>query len=241
MSRLSNAMPSAPRGTHFDAWWVCQGRWVEEPNQRRGGVSGVKILQQDDPTQPLLFCKRQSGHLYHSLWHPWGRPTILREQQAYQAFSRLGIKVPHVVYCGARKQRGQWQALLVTEALEEGFTSLDRWYENTPSDKQNMPVHHAILRELGTTLARLHLSHWQHGCCYPKHLFIRIQPPESENAQIDIALLDLEKSRRRWRVRDAARHDLGQLWRHRGPMREADWNVLQDAHDRALAGKNTGA
>ena len=241
MRKLSNALPSAKRGERFDAWWARQGSWVEEPNQRRGGVSGVKILQQGDPRQPILYCKRQTGHLYHSLRHPLGRPTILREHQAYQSFLGLGITVPQVVYCAARKQRGQWQALLVTEALGEGFTSLDRWYENTPAHKLDAPVHHAILRELGTTLARLHLSRWQHGCCYPKHLFVRTQPPESENVRIEIALLDLEKSRRRWRVRDAARHDLGQLWRHRGPMREVDWNVLLEAHDRALASASSGA
>ena len=164
MRKLSNALPSAKRGERFDAWWARQGSWVEEPNQRRGGVSGVKILQQDDPHQPILYCKRQTGHLYHSLRHPLGRPTILREHQAYQSFLGLGITVPQVVYCAARKQRGQWQALL-----------------------------------------------------------------------------DLEKSRRRWRVRDAARHDLGQLWRHRGPMREVDWNVLLEAHDRALASASSGA
>ena len=94
---------------------------------------------------------------------------------------------------------------------------------------------------LGPTPARLPLSRWQHGCCYPKHLFVRTQPPESENVRIEIALLDLEKSRRRWRVRDAARHDLGQLWRDRGPMREVDWNVLLEAQDRALARASSGA
>lgn len=241
MSGLSKAKHSVPRGSHFDDWWGCCGDWVEPPNQRRGGVSGVKTLRPDDPTRPLLFCKRQTGHLYHSLRHPWGQPTILREQQAYLSFRGLGIKVPNIVYCGARKQRGQWQALLVTEALGEGFTSLDRWYENTPSHMLDAPVHLALLRQLGVTLASLHLSHWQHGCCYPKHVFVRVRPTESEDAQIEIAFLDLEKSRRRWRARDAARHDLGQLWRHRGPMGEADWNVLLDAHDRALVAARLGA
>ena len=93
MSVLSNATPSAPQAAHFDTWWACQGSWVEEPNQRRNGVSGVKILQQDDPTRPRLYCKRQTGHLYHSLRHPLGRPTILREHQAYESFLGLGITV----------------------------------------------------------------------------------------------------------------------------------------------------
>ena len=228
-----------PQGSHFDYWWERQGKWVEPPNQRRGGESGVQILQQDDSAQPLLYCKRQVEHLYRSIFHPWGRPTILREQLAYQSFERFGIKVPRIVYCGARKHGRQWQALLVTEALETGFVSLDRWYDSIPIEKHDSSTSHAVFRELGATLARLHLSGWQHGCCYPKHLFVRVLTLENENTRIEVALLDLEKSRRRWRMREAARHDLNKLWRHRGTIREADWNFLLDAHDRFLVSTTT--
>ena len=47
------------QASSFDYWWERQGRWVEPPNLRRGGESGVQVLQQSDPTQPLLYCKRQ--------------------------------------------------------------------------------------------------------------------------------------------------------------------------------------
>ena len=236
MSMIDDAISLAPRVSDFNYWWERQGLWVEPPNQRRGGESGVQVLQQSDPTRPLLYCKRQVGHLYRSFLCPWGRPTILREQLAYQSFERVGIKVPRIVYCGARKQGGQWRALLITEALETGFVSLDRWYESTPSDKLGVPVHRAVLRQLGSTLARVHRAGWQHGCCYPKHLFVRVQLTENESPRIEVALLDLEKSRRRWSIRNAARHDLGQLWRHRGPMSDVDWDFLLNAHNRGLAG-----
>ncbi|HAF92779.1 MAG TPA: InaA protein, partial [Pseudomonas sp.] len=29
----------------FQRWWEAQGEWVEEPNQRRDGESGVKRLR----------------------------------------------------------------------------------------------------------------------------------------------------------------------------------------------------
>ncbi|MFZ3206922.1 MAG: lipopolysaccharide kinase InaA family protein, partial [Pseudomonas sp.] len=28
----------------FEQWWQLQGEWVEEPNHRRGGESGVQRL-----------------------------------------------------------------------------------------------------------------------------------------------------------------------------------------------------
>ncbi|WP_315292214.1 lipopolysaccharide kinase InaA family protein, partial [Ectopseudomonas oleovorans] len=51
---------------------------------------------------------------------------------------------------------------------------------------------------------------------------------------VDIALLDLEKSRRRWRVASASRRDLGQLDRHRGAMPDADMSYLHQAYQQAL-------
>lgn len=173
-----------------------------------------------------MYCKRQSGHIYRSLRHPWGRPTILRELQAYRALSCLGIRTPNILYCAARKHSGQWQALLITEALQ-GFVSLEQWYEqdHEPSLKQ------LILQRLAVTLVRLHLGGWQHGCCYAKHIFVKAH----SDGDVDIALLDLEKSRRRWRASSAARRDLSQLGRHRGAMPEADMLYLRQAYQQVLS------
>jgi tRNA A-37 threonylcarbamoyl transferase component Bud32 len=215
--------------TEFDRWWNSSGIWVEPANKRRGGESGVQLLQQRDSTRPSLYCKRQVGHTYRALLHPFGRPTILRELQAYRAFARLGIKTPNVVYCAARQQNGNWQALLVTEALQ-GFVSLEQWY----AGKNSAALAKAILRELAATLARLHLAGWQHGCCYPKHIFVKSKEHEDGAVMIEIALLDLEKSRRRLRVKNAARRDLGQLGRHRGNMPESDLLFIHQAYQQAL-------
>ena len=54
----------------FEQWWNTQGEWVEPPNLRRDGESGVQRLQAR--RGGLLYCKRQIGHLYRSLWHPLG-------------------------------------------------------------------------------------------------------------------------------------------------------------------------
>jgi len=217
--------------TEFDRWWNSSGIWVEPANQRRGGESGVQLLQQRDSARPPLYCKRQTGHTYRTLMHPLGRPTILRELQAYRAFARLGIKTPNVVYCTARQQHGNWQALLVTEALQ-GFVSLEQWYTSNSS----AALTKTVLRQLAATLARLHLAGWQHGCCYPKHIFVKAQPDKNGAMAIEIALLDLEKSRRRLRIKDAARRDLGQLGRHRGNISETDLLFIHQAYQQALNG-----
>jgi len=229
MGVLTGRAATRTPDTQFDRWWNSTGTWVEPANRRRGGESGVQLLRPRDPSHLPLYCKRQIGHTYRSLLHPLGRPTVLRELEAYRALARLGIKTPNLVYCAARHQHAQWQALLVTEALQ-GFVSLEQWYaqDSAPALKQQ------VLRQVASTLARLHLARWQHGCCYPKHLFVKLRPSESGETQIEIALLDLEKSRRRWQSKQASRHDLGQLLRHRGSIPQADVLFVQQAHRQAL-------
>ena len=48
----------------FDYYWSQRGEWVEEPNVRRGGESGVQRIVGRDGQ--LLYAKRQTGHIYRS-------------------------------------------------------------------------------------------------------------------------------------------------------------------------------
>lgn len=216
--------------SEFDRWWHSPGQWVEPANQRRGGESGVRLLLRSDPQRSLLYCKQQTGHLYRSVRYPFGRPTILRELQAYRAFARIGIRTPNLVYCAARQEWGNWQALLVTEALQ-GFVSLEQWYACTENRGRDL----VVLTQLAQTLACLHRSSWQHGCCYPKHIFVKPVVGRDGAPAAEIALLDMEKSRRRWFARNASRHDMGQLERHWGSMPAAGMLTLQDAYRSAFA------
>ena len=230
-SDLRQDWRSAPPGTEheFEHWWNRQGQWVEPENRRRGGNSGVQLLRRDDQRLPALFCKRQTGHLYRSLRHPAGRPTVLRELRAYQAFTRLGIRTPKLVFGGAREHAGQWQALLVTEVLD-GFVSLDRWYAGAPS----AVLVEAVLARLAESLARLHRARWQHGCCYPKHIFVKAEMAGADGVVADVALIDLEKCRRRLRIGTASSRDMAQLARHAGNMPAADLRFLQQSYAKLL-------
>jgi tRNA A-37 threonylcarbamoyl transferase component Bud32 len=210
----------------FLHWWQRQGDWVEEPNARRGGESGVQRLQDETG---VLYAKKQIGHTYRSLRHPQGRPTVLRERQALQALSSLGVQVPRLIYCGVdyHQQQG-WRGLLVTAELE-GFMDIENWYAQGGREACGETVHTQLLQHIGATLARMHLGRWQHGCLYAKHIFVRI---DGETPQV--ALLDLEKSRRRLTRVQAAQHDLPQLRRH-SPWSDADWQLLLQGYRQIFA------
>lgn len=215
----------------FQHWWQLQGEWVEEPNQRRGGESGVQRLQGQDA---IWYAKRQIGHLYRSPLHPLGRPTVLRERRALLALDALGVAVPKLIYCGVELDAQQgWRGLLVTAALD-GFDDIDSWYAKGGREVCGETQHTRLLGEIGVTLARMHLGRWQHGCLYAKHVFVRF---DGERPQV--ALLDLEKSRQRLSRRRAARHDLLQLRRH-SPWSDDDWQQLLQGYRQVFAGGTRG-
>ncbi|MCW2101529.1 UNVERIFIED_ORG: lipopolysaccharide kinase (Kdo/WaaP) family protein [Pseudomonas psychrophila] len=214
----------------FEFYWQQQGEWVEEPNQRRGGESGVQRIHEANGR--LLYVKRQVGHTYRSWRYPLGRPTVLRERDALLAFNRLAVGVPELVYCGAQQGADkQWRALLVTAALEN-FIEIDNWYAAGEREIHGEAVHERVLETIATTLARMHLGRWQHGCLYAKHVFVRVTGT-GESAQVDVALLDLEKSRQRLTARKAAAHDLKQLRRH-SSWNTDDWNKLNYFYEKVF-------
>ena len=215
-----------PSQQAFQHWWQKNGDWVEEPNVRRGGESGVqRLLDQSG----VLYAKKQVGHIYRSLLYPQGRPTVLRERRALQALPALGVLVPKMIYCGINYDAQQgWCGLLVTEELE-GFENIEVWYENGGREACGEAVHAQLLQLVGATLARMHLGRWQHGCLYAKHIFVRI---DGETPQV--ALLDLEKSRRRLTRVQAAQHDLPQLRRH-SPWSDADWQMVLSGYREIFA------
>lgn len=214
--------PQAAAENCFEFYWQQQGEWVEEPNQRRGGESGVQRFH--DAKGRLLYAKRQVGHTYRSWRYPLGRPTVLREQDALLAFNRLGVGVPELVFCGAQQGADkQWRALLVTVALD-GFVEIDTWYAAGERERLGETVHERVLESIAQTLARMHLGRWQHGCLYAKHVFVRVTGSD-DAAKVEVALLDLEKSRQRLTAHKAASHDLKQLRRH-SSWNTHDWQKL---------------
>ena len=193
------------------------------------GVSGVKNLRYGFED---LYIKVQTDHLHHSVKHPLGRPTALREAEAIRALDRLGILVPQIVFCGSRRNAGHEHTILVTKGLE-GFLNLDEFVSQARN--QSKDVRSALIEALAQTLGTMHRSRWQHSALYPKHIFVSdaatMDPPGNG---IAVALIDLEKSRRRLTANQASRHDLSQLHRHFTGFDDAEWRSFFSHHDRCL-------
>jgi hypothetical protein len=219
----------APR-ERFDYFWNLRGEWVEEPNVRRGGESGVQRVRGSEGN--LLYTKRQTGHLYRSLLHPFGRPTVLRERDALVGLRQIDVRVPDIVFCGAQRDPvHKWRALLVTQSLD-GFEELEHWYAGGGRERLGEAVHDRVLKDLADNLARMHRARWQHSCLYIKHVFVRVTG-EGEAARVEVALIDLEKCRQRLTARRAAVHDMKQLRRH-SSFSMTDWQKLIYFYEKAF-------
>lgn len=206
----------------FEYFWSQRGEWVEEPNVRRGGESGVQRIH--TPSGQLLYAKRQTGHIYRSWLHPFGRPTVLRELDALTGLHALKVRVPEIVFCGAQPDPvHQWRALLVTKSLD-GFIEIEDWYASGGRERHGEALHDSMLKDLAENLARMHKGRWQHSCLYIKHIFVRVTG-EGAAAKAEVALLDLEKCRQRLLSKQAAAHDMEQLRRH-SSWKPTDWDKL---------------
>lgn len=205
----------------FDYWWYVPGDWVEPPNERRNGWSGMLRVKGESGT---LYVKRQRNHLCRTLAHPFGWPTASREWHYLNRLRELGLRAPVPVFHGARRGAKGLEAVVVTEELS-GYTDLSQQTELSPER------YAALASRIGACLGVLHRARLQHSCLYDKHVMVRW-----DGDSPDVALIDLEKMRPRLRARAAAKHDLEQLQRRQSVLDADAWAVLLEAHARAFAG-----
>ncbi len=192
----------------FDDLWNLELDWVEEPNLRRSGWSriGKTELRLPDGGTLKIYIKRQSGHNYRTFRHPLtGVPTFRREYLNLQALQRIGVHGATILCYGERHHR---DAVLVLESLEE-FTDMDDWNKNYAGQLPLEEVE-ATLYEVAAALYRIHQGHYQYGCLYGKHIFIRIG---QDVPQDRVRFIDLEKMHRGLSVSISIRRDMRQFIR----------------------------
>lgn len=192
MKSLSQTYLVTASGDSFDYWWDMEGTWVEQPNQRRGGASGVQRCRLNGVT---YYIKKQVGHMFRSPRQPYG--------------SRA-----------APRHSGDQGAIWLS------WTGMS---ENRPCKGQLLDAIYSCLAE---ALAKLHNQRWQHGCLYDKHVFFRIRA-EDEN-EVEIALIDLEKCRRKLTVAGASQRDVMQMRRRMPALDGRHWQSFVSAYTRHL-------
>lgn len=208
-------------GRDFDFWWTVAGEWVEEPNRRRRGWSGMVTLLLEGRR---YYVKRQLNHRCYTLSHPFGWPTASREWQYLRRLQALGIGAPVGVFHGVRRTADGVEAVVVTEELD-GYSDLIA-LESLPAERKRV-----LALAVGELLGRVHREKLQHSSLYNKHVMAK-----AVGDGFEVALIDLEKMRPRLTAGLAARHDLEQLRRRQRTFDEAQWVILLDAHNRSFSG-----
>jgi hypothetical protein len=201
----------------FEDFWDLPGNWVEEPNDRRGGWSGVSLHKASDGNGDSLsiFVKRQENHNYFSLRHPFKqRPTFFRDFSSIWLLKKIGVPTVEPVYYGERLINSNLQAVLATVALD-GYRELNPLFRDCVLSSA---VRQAILHHIADAVRWMHNHRLQHGSLSGKHVMVKL----GDDNSLDIRILDLEKMKRSWLQIRTAVCDLERFIRHTPTLTNAD-------------------
>ena len=216
----------------FETIWSLDAPWVEEPNFRRRGWSGVcRLTLSESAGQPVvIYLKRQENHGYRSLLSPWRlRPTAFREYKRLRDMHAAAVAAPEVLYYGERHTGKALQAILMTREVPQSIAFEDYLHL---SDKRPSSEVRQVLQDTAGLIGRLHRHRLQHCALYGKHVLIsgyRSGTPTSAHPEQRLTpyLIDVEKSRRRPLRMAIALRDLNQFFRH-APWTDPQWAIFLD-------------
>lgn len=195
----------------FNALWANKVKWFEEPNQRRGGWSGVGRMQlplQQQGKALDIFIKKQKNHGRRSLLHPIaGEPTFRREYRNLLYLEKHHFNAPHVVYYDEQHDQHD-RAILIVETLK-GYVPLDEFIASAKERGVTRQQKKAVIYVVANALRNFHQLRLQHRALYPKHIFVNIL-----ESQPQAALIDLEKARFNLVALRRAYYDLSTLHKH---------------------------
>jgi hypothetical protein len=204
----------------FETIWQQDIGWFEEPNERRGGWSGVSRLEVElpDGNPVAVFIKRQLNHVTRTWSHPVrGITTFRREFENLQRLQSVGVPTLDVLYFAEREARGKRRAILISRELT-GYSSFEDcmayWQQHGFPEKA---VWHSLIDKLAAIARRMHRHHMQQNCFLPKHVFIG-----ERDAGMDIRLIDFEKAKRTLTVEHAMLRDLDTFNRRSPGLRTTD-------------------
>jgi len=204
----------------FDSIWELEAGWFEEPNQRRGGWSGVSriSLLTECGDSVGVFLKRQENH-NTKVWNSplKGIPTFYKEFKNILQFVERDIPTVEPVYFSYRYKAGKSQAILMTKELE-GFEPLSsKIYERNSALMQDRVKCEQMMEAVAGGVRKMHDFRFQHNCLYDKHIFVRLVRNSWE-----VKFIDLEKLSRCFFQKQAVMRDFYTLTRHVTGWRRSD-------------------
>jgi hypothetical protein len=201
----------------FQDFWGLPENWVEEPNNRRGGWSGVSFhkISDNNGESFSLFVKRQENHKYFSFKNPCqARPTFFREFTNICLLEQIGVPSVEPVFYGERLMNDKLQAVLATVALDHHI-ELNALFKK-PSIKE--AIRKIILHRIADSLRLMHSRRLRHGSLSGAHVMVKLHEDDS----FDVRILDLEKMKRSWCHLHAAVWDIERFIRHTPTISKAE-------------------
>jgi len=178
----------------FESIWNLDVEWFEELNERRGGWSGVSRINllTENGKSVGVFLKRQENHNTKGWTAPVkGVPTFYKEFKNILRFVSYGLPAVEPVFFSHRYKDGNSQAILMTRELD-GFESLaSAIYSRDSELMQDKVMREQMMLAVAGRVREMHDYHFEHGCLYDKHIFVRFVEGAWE-----VVFIDLEKLRR---------------------------------------------
>lgn len=197
----------------FDDAWTFKAEWFEAPNARRGGWSGVcRVgLPLPDGREFGVFLKRQENHQRRTWHHPVnGEPSFACEFRMLRYLEASAVPAPRPIFFGSAVVEGLPRGILMTQELI-GYRPLDVVVrELFDGGRASLEVQRQLLRKVAALVRHLHQVRVMHRSLYPKHLFVRWE----DGSDPELAVIDLEKSRKTLIPAVRTIYDLATLTRH---------------------------
>lgn len=193
--------------------WDLKAEWFEEPNQRRGGWSGVSRieLKLPDGGKVGVFLKRQEDHVSRSFRHPIkGFLTFFREFENIQAFQENNIPSLDLLCFEGWKEKGHQRAVLLTKELDDYFPLSSDEFQPGGVFASSRAQKIKLFKALANLMQTMHKHNFQHNCFYLKHVFAK----PLGDGEIELCVIDLEKVKKRLIKQRAIFRDLYTLYRH---------------------------
>lgn len=157
--------------SEFDDFWRLPKNWVEPPNERRGGWSGVTTtdIRKKCGETVTLYVKRQHAHTFRSIRYPLSKSTAWREYQNNERMRKKGFSVPIPVFYQEKKCSGM-RAIMATIGINNPI-SLSAWLTSRtePRDQDSTSK---VLQNIATDIRKIHDSGFEYRALHGKHILL---------------------------------------------------------------------